>query len=117
MVIGKDIKFENIPNLLETTFVGRFYGKTMQKASLMAWVLDNWMSAMGYMLVFHGFVHSWIFFQFWLRGNYNKIKEVEWDWGPSGLVLETWVVDCDLARKHLLVQQLWAILSSPTLVF
>ena len=29
MVIGKDIRFQDIPNLLETTLVGRFYGKTV----------------------------------------------------------------------------------------
>ena len=87
MVIDKDIKFEDIPNLLETTLVGRFYGKTMQKASLAAWVLDNWMSVVAYMLVFHGFVCGWIGFQFCLRVDYNKMKETKWDWEPSSPVL------------------------------
>jgi len=105
MVIGKDIKVKDILKLLETTLVGRFYGKKMQKASLMPWVLDNWMSAMSYMSVFHGFVHSWIFFQFWLRGDYIKIKEVEWDYGPLGLVPKTSLEYYYLTRKHLSVQQ------------
>jgi len=61
------------------------------------------MSALGYMSFFHGFVRSWIGFQFWLRVDYNKIKEIEWNCGKLSLVLETWLVDFDPTHKDELI--------------
>jgi hypothetical protein len=47
----------------------------------------------------------------------EKIMGQNWNWGPSGLVLQRWSVDFDPSREPTVVQKVWAILPGLPLVF
>ena len=53
LIVGKYIQIEQIPEYLKLALIGRFYGKTLGRDTLLQWMESNWTERMGYTLEFH----------------------------------------------------------------
>jgi hypothetical protein len=101
MVVGHDVVLDDVPSFYEKTSVGRFCRKNMRVPALGKWALNNWKAMLSYTLVFHILPKGWICFRFELDRDASEILRQNWQWSPSGLVLQMWEVGFDSLRESL----------------
>jgi hypothetical protein len=80
MVVGRDVEIGDIPELLDQTVMGIFFGKIVTTPTLISYMVENWLKVISYRPSFHTLEREWIYFKFHSKKT-RYFSKRSWGWG------------------------------------
>jgi hypothetical protein len=117
MVLGVDVGLEETCRMALCGLVGRLSYSYLADKPVSDWVLQNWLSILGYAPKILYLMKGWMGFICKILEDVTLLLNRFWVLGSSSLMLKRWRVAFDPLTKHFQHMHLWVLLSGLPLHF
>lgn len=107
LVLGNDMKLNEVINMVVLTLVGRILGRRFNEANIVCWMKKMWVPLLGSVLSFYFFARGWMAFMFRIGSNAKNILSTVWMWNHSPIMLKKWSPSFDARFERMETIPIW----------
>eukprot|EP01018_Ginkgo_biloba_P020280 Gb_31029 [translate_table: standard] len=90
LLLGDDVKMNEVLDLATQMLVGRFFGRRMGKKKLTVWLSGNWSPLLGFLPKHYTLSRGWLAFLLWSAEDVKNVLAISWKWVTTPIFLKPW---------------------------